>query len=59
MDAIGKFAPWKNEHGAVRVQAGTNPLDVLAHVGLAVPSNRRVGKADSTEGRAARVAAVG
>jgi hypothetical protein len=53
-DTIGAVAPWKSENDAAEVQGTMTPLNRLTGAGLAVGLIHHIGKADGSEGRAAR-----
>ena len=54
LDTIGTYAPWRDENDAAEVQATMLPLNMLTEAGLAVMPIHHFGKADGSEGRAAR-----
>jgi KaiC/GvpD/RAD55 family RecA-like ATPase len=54
IDTTSAFAPWKSENDAAEVQGTLTPLNRLTQAGLAVLLVHHIGKADQSEGRAAR-----
>lgn len=54
LDTLSAFVPWKNENDAAEVQAALTPLNALTEAGLALLLFHHFGKADGSEGRAAR-----
>jgi putative DNA primase/helicase len=54
IDTTSAFAPWKSENDAAEVQGTLTPLNRLTQAGHAVLLVHHIGKADQSEGRAAR-----
>jgi AAA domain len=53
-DTLGAFAPWKSENDAAEVMGTMTPLNRLTLAGRAVTLFHHIGKADQSEGKAAR-----
>jgi hypothetical protein len=53
-DTISAFAPWKSENDSAEVMGTITPLNRLTRAGLAGLLIHHIGKADQSEGRAAR-----
>jgi hypothetical protein len=51
---LAAFAPWKSENDSAEVMAAITPLNALTEAGFAVLLFHHHGKADQSEGRAAR-----
>jgi hypothetical protein len=54
IDTTSAFAPWRSENDAAEVQGTLTPLNRLTTAGRAVLLVHHIGKADQSEGRAAR-----
>jgi hypothetical protein len=53
-DTVAAFTPWRNENDSAEVMTAVTPLNLLTEAGFAVVLFHHSGKADQTEGRAAR-----
>jgi hypothetical protein len=53
-DSLSAFAPWKSENDSADVQGTVTPFNRLMQAGHAVLAIHHLGKADASEGKAAR-----